>query len=307
MNTSFVIGRTGSINDETGLFVLEGPREAFMLSSKTVSAVGGSRDKCEVNSGVPFKEDKSAAVRPAWINQLPTYSKSAEVFAIDVKDVLEDARASLGRPGGIELKDMDNAQEGIYTQLRMKKLRERRYVTEWAGLSPESRALKVIGKQHGMATKRIILFATGVPQRLGGRTWLVTNNGFTWWNGQSKVVLRGGDDNDLEQSVSGTDFLFFAVTNAVPFISGHRKLQRDEDNPRILRYMVGDKQYDDEVEQAVASMVNGTATIVDVASTIRTLHRHGKAGKAGGAVDTPTNSFGIDESIINLQDEDIMW
>jgi hypothetical protein len=305
MDTSFVVGRTGSIDDETGLFVLEGSRESFMLTPETVAAVGGSRERCEVNSGAPFREDKAAAVRPVWLNQAPTYGRTVDGFSEILKDLIEDAQDAVGKRGSpYDLKDIDQSLEGAYHQLHMKKLRERRYITEWAGISPEARALKVIGKQQGMSTKRIVLFATGVPQHRGGRTWLVTNSGFSWWNGTSKVVVDSGGDLDLTQAVAGEDFLFFAVTNAVPFIAGHRKLQRDENNPRILEYTLDGKSYDETIEDTIANMVFGASNIIETTTAIQKLYM---AGKKSGAVQAPARDFGLGKSVINLGDEDMMW
>lgn len=222
MDNSLVIARSGIPDEGTGLFVLEGSRGQFMLDDKTVDIIGNSPSGHEFQSAVVHKQDDSNP--PAWINKTTGY---ADLVKMSI-------RLHKATGGHLGWDNLNQGAFGLYGQCHMHKVAARRYITEWAGLAPKTRAMRIILRQMNVATKRTILLALGVPPHRGGRTWAFCPTGFNWID-ERNISLKGGA-NDLALIRNDPENLYLLATNAVAFISGHRGRARDEEHPRILRF-----------------------------------------------------------------------
>jgi len=302
MDTSLVLGRTGSFDEETGLFVLTGGYPDFGLTPETVRAIGKSRDGVEMNSTLPFMDNKLQTKNNVmFVDQTPGAFKDPVKFAGGLKTLIDHCERVAVHKGVFAL---DVSSDSMFYRWGIAKIAERRYVTEWMGLLPPEHVLKVILKQQGVATKRTILFATGVPPSAGGRMWLVSPHGFPWWGEQSKVVLDMGGSTDIEQAMMMNKFLFLLVPHAVPMISGHRKLQQDELNPRILCYDSFDEgAYPLEVDSFLAKVIQSSTTLQQGADRLRWLYEN---AAAGAGVAAQAQDFGVDHALA-LPENDEMW
>ena len=227
MSSSVIFARSGQLNEVTALFVLAGRREQYLLDDRTVVAVGSKRTSYEVDSPSVYRE----ADRPAqWVNQSDNWYSKRPNFAM-LLGQLTHTNQSL-------MQAIEDRGEAAFGQLSMAKIADKRYVTEWCGLSPSTSAVKIIMRQLNVATKRTVLFATGVPQHQGGNTWMCGPTGFHWVT-SPRNIIHPGIPTDIEKAAlcpANENFLFFLITNAIPFISGHLARSTDEKFPRILRF-----------------------------------------------------------------------
>lgn len=303
MKTSLVLGRTGSFNEETGLFVLNGGIEDFGLELKTIQAIGKSRDGFEISSTVPFADHKlKTSENVLFTNQCEGWTKDRARFLAYIQEAIEAVNPAGGGRTGERLQALDVAFNPLFFQWNKEKIADRRYVEEWFGLLRPQDVLKVILKQQGVATKRTMLFATGIPPEDGGRMWLVSPHGFPWWGEQSNVVVDTGALIDIEQATMVDKFLFLLVTNAVPLISGHRKLQQDENNPRILCYDKFDSaSYSKKLDNFLVRVVTKLAELADGTKMLAGLYND-----ALGSVPVKPRDFGVDHAVA-MPDTDEMW
>lgn len=303
MNTSMVFGRTGSFNEETGLFALHGRPEHFGLLPETIRAIAQSRDGFEINSPLPFMDNKlRTSDKVVFINKHEGYCSRLPEFTNSLQETLLYVNAVRGT--NRDISQLDVAPDPLFYQAHVSKIADRRYVTDWLGLLPPNNVLKVILKQQGVATKRTLLFATGVPPSAGGRMWLVSSQGFLWWAEQSKVIVDEGGVVDIEQAMAGDKSLFLLVPNAVPMITGHRKLQQDELNPRILCYdKFNEKDYQEKTDNFLAELIEGKATLQTGVKLLAQLYAD---AQGVGVTMTKTQDFGVEHALA-LPENDEMW
>lgn len=219
---SYAFGRIGSIDSETGLFALEGSTEAFKISYDTITNVGSTRDGYEINSRVPF-EDGMKNPDVVFFNKAEGYATKWKTFQAMV-DVLHGGSVS----------DIASGDTSLIFNHNTTKIKDRRYLNEFLGMFPRERAIKAILKNRGVATKRVILFGCSVHPDYGGATWVVSPTGFPWRD-TGRNIIEDGTDEDIVECMAAKNFMFMTVTAGVPFISGHRMKQPDEQWPRVLR------------------------------------------------------------------------
>jgi hypothetical protein len=296
MSSSVVFARSGQLDEVTALFVLGGSREQFLLDARTVTSVGAKRTTYEVNSPSVFREDKGNP--PTWINKGDNYFSKREQFAFLI--------GQLGRTNDDLLRAVEARGEAVYGQLGIQKIADKRFVTEWCGISPSASAIKIVMRQLNVATKRTVLFATGVPPHQGGNTWMCAPQGMHWVT-SPKNIIHPGVPQDIERaSLDGQpkNYLFFLVTNAIPFISGHLARSGDEKYPRILRFGPDpDRELGADFANYFMSRATGTTRSNDLfTGTLLVQNRVTDDGKlvkvdAGGV-------FGISEGLVTLDDVD---
>ena len=297
MSSSLVFARSGALDEGTALHVLAGTREQFLLEGRTVNAVGNKRTTYEVNSPSVFREDKANG--PRWINQLDGYHGKRDSFGF--------LMGQLGQTNAEIMRAMDRRDEGVFGQLAMVKIADKRFVTEWCGLSPKSSAIKIVMKQLNVATKRTVLFATGVPTHSGGNTWMCAPQGMDWVS-SPKNIIHPGIPTDIEKASldrAKSNYLFFLITNAIPFISGHLSRSSDEKFPRILRFG-HDPQEKDVLGADFATYFASVAALPRSTDIFNgTLLIQNRVTNDGKIVKVATGGvFGISESLVTLDDVD---
>jgi len=283
------------LDEVTALFVLTGTREKFLLDERTVVAVGSKRTPYEVNSPSVFREDKSN--RPAWINQGDNYHSKRASFAMLV--------SQLGKTNSELLAAIERRGDAAFGQLLMTKIADKRFVTEWCGISPRSQAIKVVLRKLGLATTRTILFATGIPPHLGGNTWMCAPQGFDWVT-SPKNIIHPGTPTDIEKASydrANKNYLFLLITNAIPFISGHLARASDEKFPRILRFgQEPNPSLGADFANYFMSIASMTRSTDLFNGTLLIQNRVTDDGKV--VVVSSGGVFGISESLVTLDDVD---
>ena len=298
MDASMVFSRSGTLEDDTGLFVLEGANKDFLLSSATVGLMGRSPTGYEFQSTAVFQEDRVGG-GPLFINKRQGYSKKKEHMSILLHNATKTA------DGSEDLSRVAKLSHGVYGQMSIKKLAEKKYVTDFFGISPAERAIKVVLRECGVATKRTVLFALGVPPGSGGKSWVVSPYGFSWV--EDKNILVAGEMSDLDvldTKVLGTKiFPYFLVTNAVPFFSGHRKRAPDEPHPKILQFSPdAESSYSWNLAgETIKSMLRSDDMgygFSFLKSLLEATERHGEKSKV--RVET---CFGLSDQVVSLDDD----
>lgn len=291
---SYILGRTGSCDDTTGLFVLEGGLTDYKTTRKTLESIAASRDGYEINSRLPF-EDGQRNPNVQFLNKTRLHSKRGADWGQSM---------TFSGSSGLQIKSlMTNPDSVIYT-FATKKIADRRYINEVVGLIPKERVIKTILRAKGVATKRIILFGSCIAPEDGGALWIVSPHGFPWRD-TKKHILDEGTDEDLEMCLSSKNFLFFGMTGSVPFISGHRQRQPDEEWPRILRIpsAITDKKYCEALDEYLAVAVACGAENLDPAIDFVT-KLYIQAKLSGKVAIKPADL--ISEDTISLADSDIL-
>lgn len=290
---SYMFGRTGSCDETTGLFVLEGGLSDYKIGRDTVGQVASCRDGYEINSRIPF-EDGQGNPNIKFLNKTDLHCKDPVDWGRDIR---------YGGGSGKDYSVLATAAKSLIHTFSTRKIADRRYINEAVGIIPQERVIKTILRAKGVATKRIILFGSCIAPEDGGALWVVSPHGFPWRD-TKKHILDEGTSEDLENCLSSKNFLFMGMTGSVPFISGHRQRQPDEEWPRILRIpsRVAVKTYYKELDSTIAHMVEEVRDLgesVDFATALYT------AAKASGSVAVkPTDLIG--EDTISLTDSDIL-
>jgi len=298
MYPSYLFGRSGGLDETTGLFVLEGGVESFDITRDTIKLVASSRDGYEIGSKIPF-QDTAHQDEVNFLNKLPGYTTHVGEFGLDVEaHIVADPN---GSPGILE-----ESTESLILNHSTTKIANRRYVNEFMGVIPKSRVIKVIMRQMDIATKRIVLFGSCVDPIEGGGLWLVSPHGFPWVD-SPKYILEDGTPDDLKRAIEEHNFLFLAMTGAVPFIAGHRHRQSDEESPRILRIPSYHGEYLDLLDERVGALVEGKKGVgynhePDL-GFVRQLY--GGAKKAG-KVEVKSKDL-LDNGAISLMDIDTLF
>ena len=249
MTVSYVVGRTGMLDDETGLFVLQGDSSQFDIPTNTLSILQGERKLSEFNSQVPFRDNKTNG--PVFLNKTPGWFRNPKMRQ-QFLDLMVGA--------GNNLSGLDTS---MYDAHKTHKIADRRFVNEFAGVTGTLYKLKIILRQQGVGTKRVILFYTGVPPAEGGRTWAVSPHGF---EGVTHKHIAHECDNIMEMPIPHVPekFLWFGITNAVPFVSNSKMRARDEPHPRMLYHNVPDLGRHDKLVNSYLDRV----TIGDFSSAV---------------------------------------
>jgi hypothetical protein len=300
MYPSYVFGRSGGLDETTGLFVLEGGLTDFDLSVQTVNDVGGSRDGYEVGSKIPFQDNHAGGSKLNFFNKLPRYVTNEVDFGEELKECIAPMQKDWDTFGpGV----LFSIPDSIIFNKDTRKISSRRYVSEFVGIIPQTRVIKTILRQKDIATKRIILFGSCLDPVAGGGLWLVSPHGFPWKD-TPKSILDEGTPEDVDRALSDRNFLFFAMTGAVPFISGHRQRQPDEEFPRILRIpsihpdyttLLGDRLATEIVPKQMPKPKSNLGFVTEL---------FGKA-QANGKVATKPSDL-ISDDAISLTDSDIL-
>lgn len=291
---SYAFGRIGSLDQGTGVYALEGPLHQFGITREVVRDTGMTRDGYEMNSTIPFKDGtNNANVR--FFNALDGYSRGVDDFFDTIKEL---------RPGKlIETADLVQLRESVILALNSTKMGTKCYVNEFLGLVPESRVLKVILKQKEVATKRVILFGSCFEPADGGALWVVSQKGFPWKT-TKRDILDEGTVSDLWECVNNKNFLFMAMTGAVPFLSGHRKRQPDEEWPRILRIPSATPKYHDLLDHHLGTGLSKSVRC-GVADSMTFMEKLcAEAAATGNTVIRPEDL--LDGEVIVLSDNDFM-
>lgn len=297
---SYMFGRTGSCDETTGLFVFEGGTEDYKIAPHTIAAVASSRDGYEINSRIPF-EDGQVNPNVQFLNNTRLHAKRPGDWAGAMHPINPPGT---GPPTPTDLEQMVGYSDSMFYTFHTRKMAERRYINEVVGLIPGERVIKTILRAKGVATKRIILFGSCMDPEDGGALWVVSPHGFPWRD-TKKHILDEGDDEDLERCFSQKDFLFMGMTGSVPFISGHRQRQPDEEWPRILRIPSGveTKEYHTLLDAHVAEAVTGGLT--DLSTPVEFAKNLYIQTKLMGKVEVkPTDLLG--EGTISLSDSDML-
>ena len=293
---SYLFGRIGSCDDTTGLFALEGGLTDYKIDYDVVAQVASSRDGYEINSRIPFEDGQG--------NPNVKFFNKTDLHANDPNGWAHDIRAHNGGSSSGKYSVVATAHQSMLYTFSTKKIADRRYINEVAGIVPMNRVIKTILRAKGVATKRIILFGASVPPEEGGALWVVSPHGFPWRD-TKKHILDEGTSEDLENCLSSKDFLFMGMTGSVPFIAGHRQRQPDEEWPRILRIpsRVELKTYyktlDAHLAHAVEEGLRDLGPSVDFATDL-----YLEAKSSGNVAIKPTDLIG--EDTISLSDSDIL-
>lgn len=227
---STLFGRIGRTDTETGIFVLDGPSSTFGVSRYDAKKLGALKDKYAISSHEPFSEKKDKDP-PDFLNNTPWFATKEHDFLLFMRDILgtDDLDGNFSK--------FAHQDQALYWQLRFTKLRDKIFINDIFGIVPSARFIKVILKARGCATKRIILFVSGISARDGGQTWFVSPKGFSW-RSDHHIVVRGDkrDLNALDENGSpiASHELFLGFTNCIPYISGPKNRQPDEEYPRLL-------------------------------------------------------------------------
>jgi hypothetical protein len=290
-----MFGRTGSVDDTTGLFVLEGGLSDYKITRDVIEQVANCRDGYEINSRIPF-EDGQGNPNVQFLNNTELHCKDPGDWGRDIRN--------LNGGSGADYSVIATAAKSPIHTFSTRKIADRRYINEVVGIIPRERVLKTILRAKGVATKRIILFGSCVDPEDGGALWVVSPHGFPWRD-TKKHILDEGTNEDLENCLSTKNFLFMGMTGAVPFISGHRQRMPDEEWPRILRIpsRVAVKTYYKELDASLAYAVE--EGLYDLGEPVEFASNLYLAAKSSGNVAIkPTDLIG--EDTISLSDSDIL-
>ena len=212
---SFIYGRIGSIDQTTGLFVLDAKSTPEM--DETIAAVALTKSGVEFNSTQAYTMNGSGVQHSfTFLNQSSRCSKHLADFYPDV----EKHRVRPAEP------------QQTYWEIEKTKLGPKVFCDKLIGLAPRGRLLKVILREKDVGTKRVIVFGLGYRPQEGGRTWVVSPHGFPWYTTTRNIIDEF--DGNLAPYTSKDNALFLVVTGAVPLITGPIQRQRDEEHPRIL-------------------------------------------------------------------------
>jgi hypothetical protein len=300
MYPSYLFGRVGSVDDTTGLFALEGGLSDFKIDRRVIGQVASTRDGYEINSRLPF-EDGQENPNVQFFNKLECHCLDPQEWGGDIYSFI---RSKTARKGAEKLVDLADAPQSLIHTFNTTRIADRRYTNEVVGIVPESRVIKTILRAKGVATKRIILFGASVNPEDGGALWIVSPHGFPWRD-TKKHILDEGSDEDLENCLKTKNFLFMGLTGSVPFISGHRQRQPDEEWPRILRIpsSVEVKEYCKMLDSHIAGVVEGEVKTLGPSVDFM-IDLYLKAKASGKAAITPEDL--LSEGTIILSDSDMM-
>jgi hypothetical protein len=292
---SYMFGRTGSVDDTTGLFVLEGGLSDYKITRDVIEQVANCRDGYEINSRIPF-EDGQGNPNVKFLNQTELHCKDPGDWGRDIRN--------LNGGSGKDYDVIATAAKSLIHTFSTKKIADRRYINEAVGIIPHQRVIKTILRAKGVSTKRIILFGSCVDPEDGGALWVVSPHGFPWRD-TKKHILDEGTSEDLENCLKTKNFLFMGMTGSVPFISGHRQRMPDEEWPRILRIpsRIPVKAYYKKLDITFGHTVeNGLVDLVEPVGFAKELYSAAKS--LGNVAIKPTDLIG--EDTISLSDSDIL-
>lgn len=294
MLPSLIFGRSGSTDGETGLFLLEGSLATFCLDSDEVRRIAAKREGFEINTAQVHRQDNGST--PGVAN--PDYFNKTEGYCQDCNDfeyLLRDA-------GGVT--GFAARGESAFMNFDTRKYDNRKYLNEFVGLVPRTRAIKAILREDGCRTKRTMVFAAGVPQSQGGKTWVIAPCGFTWL-GQKAPILVPASSFHFDELLDNPNRLWAVITDAVPMFSGHYQLQPGEQQPRILHTKLDESQMEKYMKTYIQAIVNGDGDINKGEQIIKYLQAAGK--KSGNGIATKQEiCFGLDDQIVDVNDNG-MW
>jgi hypothetical protein len=275
------------LDDETGLFVLQGSLENFDLPANTLSILQGERKLAEFNSQVPFRDNKGYG--PMFLNKTTGWFRNPKLRQQFIDLMVGDK--------GAKITDLDVS---MYDAHHTHKIAERRFVNEFSGVAGNLHRLKVILRQQGVGTKRVILFYTGVPPEVGGRTWVVSPHGFPLKEIPKYVAVECEDIFGIPYVRNPKQFLWFAITNAMPFVSNSRLRARDEPEPRMLYHNVADLNHHNKiVEQYLDRVTIGDFPVA--ADILKEILADGKPIPPKAAKFKTDLSVDVDDSLFCLQ------
>jgi len=309
LSVSLLFGHIGRFNVETGLHVLYGSAQDVTLDHRHLQQIAESRSGYEINSNAPFTcVDPSKKDAFKFLNKAEYHASNAGDFSVDL-EMLTD-KASDGSETIVG--SMSNSKSAAFRLLNTEQWSPKVYSNRIIGLVPPSVFLKMILKQKGSKTKRVIMFACGISQELGGRTWFCTPQGFTWR--QDRQVVVKGKTLDIKQIMdrghpgAPGSYLYGGITNAVPFISGQLYRKPDEDYPKIMSFGLGLKPRD--YEMAVFNALKEVHDIHDKHALRPVLDLVRSAMVVGETSTTITLTARdlVDDGMIVLDDDDDgMW
>ena len=308
MSVSLFFGHIGRFNTETGLHVLAGSAQDVTIDHRHLQQTAEGRSGYEINSNVPFTApDPSKKDCFKFLNQTECYSTTPGDFSVDLEILA-------GKTKGVEdtiVERMMNAKNAAFRMLNTERWADKIYSNRVIGLVPPSVFLKMVLKQKGSKSKRVVMFACGISEKLGGRTWVVTPQGFTWLEGRHLVAKgRGGDmSHILDRGHSGApgSWLYGGITNAVPFISGPSFRKPDEDHPKVISFTLDSQDYNVLLTNTLKKMHD----IHDSHALVPALHMVREAmfaAEKSGKVKTLVRDL-VDAGMIALGDDDSdgMW
>lgn len=294
MLPSLIFGRSGSTDGETGLFLLEGSLATFCLDSDEVRRVASKREGYEINTAQVHRQDNGSTpgvAEPEYLNKTEGYCQDTDDFEF----VLRDAGGVVGFAA---------RGESAFMNFDTRKYAERKYINEFVGLVPKDRAIKAILREDGCRTKRTMVFAGGIPQSQGGKTWVIAPCGFTWL-GQKAPVLVPAASFHFDDLPNEQDTLWTVITDAVPMFSGHYQLQPGEQHPRILHTKLDESQMEKYMKTYMRAIVDGDGSIGKGVQVVKYLQSVRKA--SGNSVATGQEIlFGLNDQIVDVEDNG-MW
>ena len=229
---SLIFGVTGKPNDDTALFVLEDADFKLGVQKEHMEAA-------KVNKGC------SAVIPPE--RGAPPFLNKAKGYKYDKKGYFKRVAASLDSSGGW------NNEYGVYTSLRSitrRKAPPKLWINAVFGLAPAGRAFKVIMQdKKATPSNRVAVLVTGVPVSEGGRTWVLSPQGFPEKSAGVYVIAKSDVDH-----LSHYPELFVCVTNSVLFYTGGKVRGAGEDDPKFVPYVLSDDIYANNLDKLISDL-----------------------------------------------------
>jgi hypothetical protein len=221
------------------LFILEGTPAETKVDSAQISAACASREGHIFFNSAGAGEVYAPSLN--FINKQQGYNTKVDLMSIQIHNI---NNSLAGAPASVGLSQAVNLLHGVYGQVRIKKIGDKKFVTDFFGISPADRVLKVILRETQMdkTFKRIVFFVLGIPPEEGGRTWVASPVGFPWVMAEDAWIHGESTDiQALRERLSvfskGKDlFPYLMVTNAIAIFLGREHPPAGENVPKFLRF-----------------------------------------------------------------------
>jgi hypothetical protein len=291
MTVSMILGRTGSVAEGTGLYLMEGALGSMHILEQDVLKIADGPGVV-LSAPQPFKNMEGVF----FINKLPTFFYKKHDFLTEVAEVID-----------METGEWMDTESSLFTSFGNYTIQKRPklWTNEVLGLAPFGRAVKVILKHKRVQQARAAIFATGVDASEGGRTWVISNNGFASHTKKPSILAEGApsDFTDSQTTVDGQPNTAMIITNAVAFMTGPKRRQPDEKSARLLEYRFNKDAHDAGLDKFLSDYVSMADDTV-LGAGIKMMVRCAEEVAQNGLADV--SLFDEEDSFLELEDEEML-